>query len=131
MIEYVKHCRQNGESNATLKSKAYLFMDYHNYKISTEMQTRFLLMLYANAVGTVITNPIDVCLTKLVTQKERKYKGFIDCLIKVYRQEGPNKLMAGLHPRFMFNSINGVIFLYLYEQVISQFYNIYDERGRE
>mmetsp|Transcript_31319 Transcript_31319/g.27671 ORF Transcript_31319/g.27671 Transcript_31319/m.27671 type:complete len:89 (-) Transcript_31319:45-311(-) len=60
MIEYVKHCRKNGEEDATLKSKSHLFMDYHNYKINTQMQTRFLLMLYANFVGTVLTNPIDV-----------------------------------------------------------------------
>lgn len=107
MIDYVKYCRSNGEKDATMKSKSHLFMEYHNYEIKTPMQTRFLLMVYANLVATVVTNPIDVCLTKLLTQREKKYRGLIDCLRQVHEQEGPRKFMSGLHPRFMFNLING------------------------
>ena len=131
MIDYVKYCRQNGEENATLKSKAHLFMDYHSYKINTQMQTRFLLMLYANLVATILTNPIDVCMTKIMTQQERKYTGLINCLLKVYREEGANKFLAGIHPRFMFNAMNGIMFLYLYEQTVSKYYDLYGSRGPE
>jgi len=60
MIDYVKHLRRNGEPTATLKNKKHLFMEYHNYNVQTPMHYRFLMMLVANLVGTIITNPIDV-----------------------------------------------------------------------
>lgn len=128
MINYLKHCRDKGEENVTYQSKQHLFIEYHNYVVKTPMNIRFLLMLLANFVGTVLTNPIDVCLTKLVTQQERKYSGLIDCMKKVYKEEGVWKFTSGIHPRFMFNSINGMLFLYLYDQVITSFYLTYDKR---
>jgi hypothetical protein len=132
MIRYVNHWRENGEPEATLRSKMYLFVDYHNYKISTPMHFRFLWMLFANLLGTILTNPIDVCLTKIVTQKERKYSGLINCLKTVYKEEGWRKLcFGGIHPRFMFNLINGTMFLYLYDQVIIRFHEVYSERYKE
>ena len=45
----------------------HLFYDHHIYEIRTGMQNRFLGMLLANLVATLITNPLDVCLTKLMT----------------------------------------------------------------
>lgn len=130
MIDYVKHWRENGEPDATLKNKTHLFIDYHNYKINTQMQTRFLLMLFANAIATLITNPIDVCLTKILTQQERKYTGLLNCMTTVLKEEGAGKLLSGIHPRFMFNSINGIIFLYIYEQLVGKFYEVYRDDGQ-
>ena len=43
-------------------------------------------------------------------------------MIKVYREEGIKKFLGGVHPRFMFNAINGTLFLYIYDQAITAFY---------
>ena len=126
MLGYLKYCREERGENATFESKKHLFIEYHNYDVKTKMNFRFLLMLLGNLVATLITNPIDVCLTKLITQQERKYNGLIDCLRKVYREEGARKFLGGIHPRFMFNAINGTMFLYIYEQVVTAFYDNQD-----
>lgn len=131
IIDYLNYWREvKGESDASYQNKSHLFIDHHSYKIKTPMQIRFLLMLLANAVGTLITNPIDVCMTKLITQQEKKYTGLINCMKTVYKEEGPKKFLSGIHPRFMFNTLNGIVFLYLYDQVVSTIYqaNEYKEK---
>lgn len=131
ILAYIKHWKKNGDEHATIQNKYHLFIEHHNYKISTALHNRFLLMLLANLVGTLITNPIDVCLSKLLTQRERKYTGLINCLFTVYKEEGWRKFLSGIHPRFMFNSLNGVMFLYLYDQVITSFHEVYDQRYQQ
>ena len=78
IIDYLRYCREKkSEVDASYQNKSHLFIDHHNYKIKTPMHLRFVLMLVANAVGTLVTNPIDVCMTKLITQGENKYTGLI------------------------------------------------------
>mmetsp|Transcript_17549 Transcript_17549/g.22248 ORF Transcript_17549/g.22248 Transcript_17549/m.22248 type:complete len:101 (-) Transcript_17549:25-327(-) len=90
------------------------------------MTTRLSLLLFGNLIGTLLTNPFDVCLSKLATQQpERpgaklKYSGFFNCLSTVYREEGLKKLfLGGVHPRFMFNTFNGIMFLFIYDRFIT------------
>ena len=90
------------------------------------MTTRLTMLLLGNLVATLITNPFDVCLSKLTTQmpempqKKFKYTGFYNCLTTVYREEGIRKLfLGGIHPRFMFNTFNGVMFLFIYDRFIN------------
>ena len=48
-----------------------------------------------------------------------KYRGFVHCLRTVAKEEGVKKLfIGGLHPRFMFNMLNGVMFLFVYDRFI-------------
>ena len=38
----------------------------------------------------------------------------------VYKEEGLKKLfLGGIHPRFMFNTFNGVMFLFIYDRFIN------------
>ena len=94
--------------------------EYHNYTIKTSYTTRLTVLIVSNMVATLLTNPIDVCVTKIMTQNpkldEVKYKGHIDALRKVYKEEGREKFMSGLHPRFMFNLVNGLFFLFVYDR---------------
>jgi len=90
------------------------------------MTTRLTLLLCGNLVATLLTNPFDVCLSKIATQQlqqpgnVRKYTGFFNCLSTVYREEGLKKLfLGGIHPRFMFNTFNGVMFLFIYDRFIA------------
>ena len=54
-----------------------------------------------------------------------KYKGFIDCLQTVNKEEGWRKLwLGGIHPRFMFNFFNGILFLFIYEKFVEHTNNL-------
>lgn len=44
-----------------------MFYDWHTYEIRTNYTTRLTMLILANMVGTLLTNPIDVCLTKTLT----------------------------------------------------------------
>jgi len=48
-----------------------------------------------------------------------KYTGLWQALKTVKTEEGINKLfLGGLHPRFMFNLLNGAMFLFIYDRFI-------------
>jgi hypothetical protein len=47
---------------------SYMFYDFHNYDVKTKLHVRYLYFLLANLAATLVTNPIDVCLTKILTQ---------------------------------------------------------------
>ena len=116
------------------------FYEYHNYKVKTNFTTRLTLMIIANAVACLITNPIDVCLTKILTQnpknirmeglepgQTKKYTGLIQALRTVYKEEGRNKLLlGGIHPRFMFNFFSGTMFLFIYDRFNSYVHSIHE-----
>jgi hypothetical protein len=56
-----------------------------------------------------------------------RYKGLIQTLKTVYREEGRDKLLyGGIHPRFMFNFFNGIMFLFLLDRFNSYVDSIYD-----
>jgi hypothetical protein len=44
-----------------------MFYDYHNYDVRTKIHIRYLYLILANLIATILTNPIDVCLTKIMT----------------------------------------------------------------
>ena len=100
--------------------------EYHSYTIKTNYTTRLTVLIISNLMATLLTNPIDVCVSKIMTQnprsKELKYNGLIDALRKVHREEGREKFLSGLHPRFMFNLFNGLLFLFVYDR-FSEFVN--------
>ena len=44
----------------------------------------------------------------------------MQCIRTVYKEEGLRKLfLGGIHPRFMFNTFNGVMFLFIYDRFIT------------
>lgn len=58
------------------------FYEFHNYKVKTNFTTRLTMMILAAAVATFLTNPIDVVLSKILTQDPKRkdgarYKGMI------------------------------------------------------
>ena len=60
---------QRGEAPESHRQLSYLFYDFHNYEISAKMTTRLNLLLFSNFIATLLTNPLDVVLTKLATQQ--------------------------------------------------------------
>lgn len=104
----------------------HMFYDYHNYDVKTKMHIRYVYMVLATFIATLITNPIDVCTTKIMTQQEKKYTGFWNCLATVYKEEGAKKFLSGIHPRFMLNFFNGVLYLFVYSRFVQSVAKVYD-----
>jgi hypothetical protein len=44
-----------------------MFYEFHNYEIKTKITTRLSFLILANFVSTLLTNPIDVCVSKMAT----------------------------------------------------------------
>lgn len=64
----MKQRRAQGHTE-TIDEVSFLFYDFHNYDVKTKLHTRYALLVLANLVATVVTNPIDVCISKLMTQQ--------------------------------------------------------------
>ncbi|PRQ32898.1 putative mitochondrial carrier domain-containing protein [Rosa chinensis] len=64
---------------------------------------------FAGALTGVITTPLDVIKTRLMVQ----YKGIVDCVQTIVREEGPPALLKGIGPRVLWIGIVGSIFLVL------------------
>ena len=56
-----------GTKAETVHELSNIFYDFHKYEIKTKITTRLSFLILANAVSTLLTNPIDVCLTKIAT----------------------------------------------------------------
>ena len=52
----------------TFDEISYMFYDYHHYDIKTKIHVRYIYMILANLIATLVTNPIDVCVSKIMTQ---------------------------------------------------------------
>ena len=57
-------------------------------------------------VGALATQPIDVVKTRLMTQAavagKEPYKGVVDCVSTMLRNEGPLVFLAGIKPRMLY-----------------------------
>ena len=64
----------------------------------------FLAGLLASTIGPLCNCPLDVAKTRLMAQAKQvgvpnEYDGFVDCIRKVYQQEGAAALWKGIGPR--------------------------------
>lgn len=65
----------------------------------------------AGAVTGVVTTPLDVLKTRLMTQGAGgKYKGVVDCARRIAAEEGVRTLFAGWQPRVLWIGLGGCVF---------------------
>uniref|UniRef100_A0A061SHI5 Solute carrier family 25 (Mitochondrial S-adenosylmethionine transporter), member 26 n=1 Tax=Tetraselmis sp. GSL018 TaxID=582737 RepID=A0A061SHI5_9CHLO len=65
----------------------------------------------AGAVTGLVTTPLDVMKTRLMTQgTQREYKNLVDCATKILQQEGPSAFLKGWQPRVVWIGIGGSVF---------------------
>lgn len=67
-------------------------------------QENFVLGAVAAAASVCVMNPIDTVKTRLVTQTAtcvRPYKGVMNCLLRIMKEEGPVSLYRSLPPRLL------------------------------
>lgn len=59
----------------------------------------------------VVTMPLDVVCTRLVTQQVDKYRGMTDCFKRILKEEGYPKFLSGLGARSGYFFLHGSILL--------------------
>ncbi|KAL8452207.1 hypothetical protein Emed_001514 [Eimeria media] len=69
--------------------------------------------MVAGAVAAVVTTPMDVVKTRLMTQEpgSRQYRGFYHCMHTMLRTEGVSSLFLGVKMRCLWVALGGGIFL--------------------
>ncbi|TYK13686.1 S-adenosylmethionine carrier 1 [Cucumis melo var. makuwa] len=66
---------------------------------------------FAGALTGAITTPLDVIKTRLMVQgSANQYKGIVDCVQTIVREEGAPALLKGIGPRVLWIGIGGSIF---------------------
>ncbi|XP_075482659.1 S-adenosylmethionine carrier 1, chloroplastic/mitochondrial [Primulina tabacum] len=66
---------------------------------------------FAGALTGAITTPLDVIKTRLMVQgSTNQYKGIVDCVQTIVREEGAPALLKGIGPRVLWIGIGGSIF---------------------
>ncbi|KMT08630.1 hypothetical protein BVRB_6g139070 [Beta vulgaris subsp. vulgaris] len=66
---------------------------------------------FAGALTGAITTPLDVIKTRLMIQGSgNQYKGIVDCVQTIVREEGAPALLKGIGPRVLWIGIGGSIF---------------------
>ncbi|CAO2830568.1 unnamed protein product [Amaranthus hypochondriacus] len=66
---------------------------------------------FAGALTGAITTPLDVIKTRLMIQgSANQYKGIVDCVKTIVREEGSPALLKGIGPRVLWIGIGGSIF---------------------
>jgi len=84
IMEFMRQRRAAGHEEK-LEDMQNIFYEYHSYQIKTPYTARVTLLILANLFGTFVTNPVDVCLSKILTQNQieagktlpAKYTGLI------------------------------------------------------
>ncbi|GAB2232420.1 hypothetical protein Drorol1_Dr00011452 [Drosera rotundifolia] len=66
---------------------------------------------FAGALTGAVTTPLDLIKTRLMVQgSQNQYKGIVDCVKTIIRDEGAPALLKGIGPRVMWIGIGGAIF---------------------
>lgn len=72
---------------------------------------------FSGALTGAITTPLDVIKTRLMVQgSANQYKGILDCVQTIVREEGPPALLKGIGPRVLWIGIGGSIFFGVLER---------------
>ncbi|KAA8494092.1 S-adenosylmethionine carrier 1, chloroplastic/mitochondrial [Porphyridium purpureum] len=75
----------------------------------------------AGSISSVLTAPLDVIKTRLMTDQggsARVYKNALDCVVKIVRAEGPGVLARGVVPRVIYITPSVAIFFAVYEATL-------------
>eukprot|EP00927_Polykrikos_kofoidii_P048503 TRINITY_DN42779_c0_g1_i1.p1 TRINITY_DN42779_c0_g1~~TRINITY_DN42779_c0_g1_i1.p1 ORF type:complete len:275 (-),score=32.90 TRINITY_DN42779_c0_g1_i1:397-1221(-) len=71
-------------------------------------------------IAGMLTTPLDVVNTRVMLQGatigQKKYTGFLQCLMKVYTEEGAGTLFSGMGSRCVLLSVGGFVFFIAYEK---------------
>jgi len=92
-------------------------------KRGTEQEFDAFAHLFAGAgagsVAAALTTPFDVTKTRLQTQGdiETKYRGMINALVTIWKEEGRRGFTRGIQPRILLHSVSSSLCWFTYEAV--------------
>ena len=120
--EYIRAKEKNKE-----KVNVSYFMDYSRFQIESKFQMILLNLITCSVVATCITHPIDVIITKILTQTSLKYRGLISSYFVIVREEGFKKLFySGLSARISFNTLSAMTVFMMYENIVGKIKGLYE-----
>lgn len=104
---------------SALEFPAYEFLRKKSLQLSgektpTPLQNTINGALAAAFAG-LLTTPIDVAKTRIMTQRDSYYKNTLDALLKIAKEEGASKLFSAAHIRTFNLALGGIIFFNSYE----------------
>ncbi len=102
------------------------FLDYSNMSLRSKDSFYAFNVILSTFFATLITHPLDVVNTKILTQTNLKYKGFFQASKLIIQEEGINSLLTNaLYFRFLFNvlsvSMSAYVFMSLNKKIIESF----------
>ena len=88
----------------------------------------FPILLTSNILATILTQPLDVVNTKLLTQTDDTYRSALGAFRTINMQDGNRKLfLSGLVPRMSFNmlsSMAAIVFISSFNSVLLSNFNV-------
>lgn len=85
--------------------------------LSDNLPCHFLSAFGAGFCATIIANPVDVIKTRFMNAEEGRYKGVIDCAVKVFNENGFRTFYKGFTPSFVRLGSWNVATFVCYEQI--------------
>ncbi|KAL8527874.1 hypothetical protein ACS0TY_005624 [Phlomoides rotata] len=91
------------------------------YKLAAKRELKdpenAMIGAFAGALTGAITTPLDVIKTRLMVQgSANQYKGIVNCVQTIVRDEGASALLKGIGPRVLWIGIGGSIFFGVLER---------------
>ncbi len=121
---YIKQKERSNE-----KINVSYFVDYSKFYIHSPYHLILSTLIMSSIVGTVITQPFDVIITKILTQTELKYRGLLSGYFIVVKEEGYKKLfLSGLSVRISFNTLSAMSVFILLENINSSFKKYFENQ---
>lgn len=94
------------------------FVDYSKIEIYSPFSMIFFNLIMCNIVATLVTQPLDVIATKILTQTEVRYRGMISAYKMIIKEDGVIKLVySGFQFRLAFNILSSMSVMILYEKI--------------
>jgi len=120
--ELIKESEKKGE-----KLNVSFFMDYSKFNIYSTFPLIFFNLVICTIVATIVTHPTDVVITKILTQTRPKYKGLIQGIGIISKEDSYKKLFfSGLSVRISFNILSAMTVLVLLDTFNNSINNFYE-----
>lgn len=91
---------------------------FDTYKKRRQGLERWSLAYLSSLIAIILTYPSDTIRRRMICAQKntKKYVGFFDCLVKVYKSEGAASLFKG-GPVIFFQSLSSSCVLYIYDKL--------------
>lgn len=104
------------------------FMDFSKFYVISPFPVVMANLVSCTIAATLITHPLDVIVTKIMTQTRLKYRGLFQSFKLIAKEEGHKKLfVSGLSFRVTFNILSSMTVFILYENMINFVKKYYEE----